>query len=121
LEQLLWAIFDIKCYINLIPSKPTLPKLTIPLVAIDHQMAIIQVQVGNNFVENVLLDGGSRVNTITKKLNVQLGMLKPKHAPYNLCMAYQTIAKPLGLIKYLQILVHGIPYVMTFTIIYSRV
>jgi hypothetical protein len=36
-------------------------------------------------------------------------------------MAYQTIVKPLGLIKDLKILVHGIPYVMTFTIIQSSV
>jgi hypothetical protein len=32
-------------------------------------------------------------------------------------MIDQTIAKPLGLIKDLRILVHGIPYAMTFTII----
>jgi hypothetical protein len=34
-------------------------------------------------------------------------------------MADQTIAKPLGLIKDLRILVHGIPYEMTFTVIQS--
>jgi len=36
-------------------------------------------------------------------------------------MVDQTIAKPLGLIKDLRILVHGIPYVMTFIIIQSSV
>jgi hypothetical protein len=36
-------------------------------------------------------------------------------------MADQTIAKPLGLIKDLKILVHGIPYAMMFTIIQSNV
>ncbi len=36
-------------------------------------------------------------------------------------MANQTIAKPLGLIKDLKILVHGIPYAVTFTIIQSSV
>jgi hypothetical protein len=45
-------------------------------------MAMIQVQVGMNFIEDVLLDGGSRVNIITKKLKVQLGLLKPKFTPY---------------------------------------
>jgi hypothetical protein len=69
----------------------------------------------------VLLDGGSRFNITMEKLKVQLGLSKPKHAPYNLCMANQTIAKPLGLIKDLKILVHGIPYVVTFTIIQSNV
>jgi hypothetical protein len=32
-------------------------------------------------------------------------------------MANQKIAKPLGLIKDLKILVHGIPYAMTFIVI----
>jgi hypothetical protein len=32
-------------------------------------------------------------------------------------MAYQTITKPLGFIKDLIILVHGIPYALTFIII----
>jgi hypothetical protein len=36
-------------------------------------------------------------------------------------MADQTIAKPLGLIKDLRILVHGIPYVVTFIVIQSSV
>jgi hypothetical protein len=36
-------------------------------------------------------------------------------------MTYQTIAKPLGLIKDLKILVRGIPYVVTFTMIQSSV
>jgi hypothetical protein len=36
-------------------------------------------------------------------------------------MANQTIAKPLGLIKDLIIIVHGIAYVVTFTIIHSSV
>jgi hypothetical protein len=62
-------------------------------------MAVIHVHVGKNFIENVLLDGGSIVNIITKKLRVQLGLSKPKLAPYNLPMANQTIVKPLGLIK----------------------
>jgi len=62
-------------------------------------MAVIQVQVGKHFIENVLLDGGYGVNIITEKLRVQLSLSKPKPASYNLCMVDQTIAKPLGLIK----------------------
>jgi hypothetical protein len=58
-------------------------------------MSIIQVQVGKKFIEVVLLDGGFRVNIIMQKLRVQLGLSKPKLAPYNLCMANQTIAKTL--------------------------
>jgi hypothetical protein len=33
-------------------------------------MATIQVQIGKNFIEDVLLDGGSRVNIITENLRV---------------------------------------------------
>jgi hypothetical protein len=80
-------------------------------------MAIIKVEVGKNFIKDVLLDGGFGVNIIMKKLRVQLGFSKPKPTPYNLRMTNQTIAKPLDLIKDLRILIHGIPYVMTFTII----
>ncbi len=91
--------------------------MAIASIAIDHQMAVIQVQVGKNFIEDVLLDGGFGVNIIMEKLRVQLGLSKPKPTSYNLHMDDQTIAKPLGLNKDLKILVHGITYAMTFTII----
>jgi len=54
-------------------------------------------------------------------LKVRLGLSRPKPTTYNLCMANQTIAKPLGLIKDLKILIRGIPYVVTFIIILSSV
>jgi hypothetical protein len=33
-------------------------------------MVIIQIQVGKNFIEDMLLDGGFGVNIITKKLRI---------------------------------------------------
>jgi hypothetical protein len=66
-------------------------------------------------------DGVSGVNIITKMLRVQLGLLKPKLTPHNPRMVDQTFLKPLGLIKDLKILVHGIPYVVTFIIIQNSV
>jgi hypothetical protein len=52
-------IHDIKRYIlNSVPSKPTLPKPTFISITIDHHMVVIQVQVGNFFIEDVLLNGG---------------------------------------------------------------
>ncbi len=48
-------------------------------------------------------------------------MLKLKPTPYNLHRVDQTIAKPLGLIKDMRILVHGIPYAVTFTVVWSSV
>jgi hypothetical protein len=80
-------------------------------------MVVIQIQIGKNFIEVVLLDRRSGVNIIMEKLKVQLGLSKPKPSPYNLCMVDQTIAKPLGLIKDFKILVLGIPYAMTFIVI----
>jgi hypothetical protein len=65
---------------------------------------------------SLLCDGGSKINIITENLKVQLGMSKPNPVPYNLMMD-QIIAKPLGLIKYLKIFVHGIPCIIIFTII----
>ncbi len=56
-----------------------------------------------------------------EKLNVHLGLLEPKPVPYNMCMADQTITKPLGLIKDIKFLVHGISYVVTFIVIQSIV
>ncbi len=90
-------------------------------MAIDHQMAMIQVQIWKNFIKDVLLEGGSGVNIGIKKLKVQLGLSKPQPTPNNLCMANQTIAKPLGLIKNLKIIIHGIPYIVTFTMIQNNV
>ncbi len=78
-------------------------------------MAMIQAQVRKKFIEDVPLDGGFGVNIIIEKLKVQLGMSKSKPSPYNLCMVDQTITKPLGLIKNLKLIFHGIPYVITLT------
>jgi len=109
---------NIKHYIlNSVPSKLALLELIVVSVAIDHQMVMIRVQIGNNFIEDVLLDGGFGINIITEKLRVQLGLSKPKLAPYNLLMANQTITKPLGFIKDLKILIHGIPYAINFIVI----
>jgi hypothetical protein len=47
-------------------------------------MAVIQVHVGNNFINDVLTDGGSRVNIISKNLKIQLSLSNLNPAPYNL-------------------------------------
>jgi hypothetical protein len=85
--QLLRIILGIKCCIlNSIISKLDAQESMVVSIAIDHQMVVIQVQVINNFIEDVLLDGGYGINIITKKLRVQLGLSKPNLAPYNLHM-----------------------------------
>jgi hypothetical protein len=50
-------------------------------------MAIIQVQVGKNIIEDVLLDGGASVNIIIENLKTKLGLPKPRPTPYHLKMA----------------------------------
>jgi hypothetical protein len=47
-------------------------------------MVVIQVHIGKNTIEDVLLDGGFGINIITKQLKLRLGLLKPKPTPYNL-------------------------------------
>jgi hypothetical protein len=44
-------------------------------------MAVIQVQVGKNIIEDVLLDGRASVNIITKNLVTKSNLPKPKLAP----------------------------------------
>lgn len=63
-----WYIFK---PVKLVQSmQPELVHLepTCAIVTIDHQMAIIQVQVGKNFIDDVLIDGGFRINIIIKNL-----------------------------------------------------
>jgi hypothetical protein len=84
-------------------------------------MAVIQVQIRKNTIKDVLLDGSSGVNIIIEQLRLRLGFPKPKHAPYNLKMANQTTTKLVGLIKDLNIYVHGIPYIITFIVFQNSV
>ncbi len=67
------------------------------------------------------MDGGSRVNIITKQLKLRLGLPKPKPTPYNLKMADQTTMKLVGLIKDLKIYVHGNFYITTFIVFQNNV
>jgi hypothetical protein len=80
-------------------------------------MAIIQVQIGKNMIEQVLLDGNYGINIIIEQLRLRLGLPKLKLAPYNLKMAYQTTTKPMGLIRNLKIYVHDISYIITFIVL----
>ncbi len=68
-----------------------------------------------------MLDGGSGVNIIIEQLKLRLGLLKPKPTPYNMRMVDQTTTKPVGLIRDLNIYVHGISYITTFTILQNNV
>jgi hypothetical protein len=116
-----WYIFKLIKPIQLVQLERVQAEPTCATIVIDHQMVVIQVQVGNNFIDDVLIDGGFGVNIIIENLRIQLSLSKPNPKPYNLRMVDQTIAKPLGFIKDLKIFVHGIPYTFTFSVINNNV
>jgi hypothetical protein len=78
-------------------------------------MAIIQVHMGENIVEDVLLDEGLGVNIIIEDLIKKIGLLVPKPTPFTLRMGDKTLTKLVRLIRDLKIHIHDIPYVITFT------
>jgi hypothetical protein len=61
---------------------------------------------------DVSLDGGFKVNIITKDLKKRLRLPQPKHAQYILHLVYRTMTKLVGLIKNLKIFIHSIHYVL---------
>jgi hypothetical protein len=84
-------------------------------------MVVIQVQVGKNIIEDVLINGRASVNIITKNLVTKLGLPKPRPSPYHLKMVDQNITRPLGIIRNLKIHIHGIPYRTTFIVLKNSV
>ncbi len=96
-------------------------KVAIVAVIINNHMVIIQVQIGKNTIDDVLLDGGFGVNIITEQLRLRLRLPKLKLPPYNLRMVDQTTTKLVGLIKDLRIYVHDIFYITTFPIFQNNV
>ena len=100
------------------PSRtPTTKELIIATEAIDKHMPVISICIGKNIVDYALLDDGSEVNVITEEERRRLGLPKPSPSPFNLKMANRTIAKPTGLLRDVKIHIHGIPYIVTLTVI----
>ncbi len=61
-----WSSNKCKIFLSSQPTLPQHPPFNVSLVAINLHVAIIQVHMGKNIVEDVLLDGGLGVNIITK-------------------------------------------------------
>jgi hypothetical protein len=71
-------------------------------------------------VDNVLLDGGSKVNVITNELRQKLGLPPPQPTPFNLQMAIFSFNKPLGIIPNIRIRIHGILYIATLMVMNNK-
>ncbi len=96
-------------------------ELDITIIKINNQMTVIQVQLGKNIVEHVLINGKANVNTIIENLKTKLGLPKPRLAPYHLRMANQSMTGLVGIVRNLKIHIHGIPYIATFIVLKSSV
>ncbi len=53
-------------------------ELDITTIEVDNQMVVIQVQVGKNIVEDVLIDGGTSVNIIIENLKNKVRFTQTK-------------------------------------------
>jgi hypothetical protein len=53
-----------------------IPKITTTII--NNHMVVIQIHIGKTIVNDVLLDGGFRVNIIIEQLKLRLGLPKPK-------------------------------------------
>jgi len=96
-------------------------KLNITTIEVDNHMVVIQIQVGKNIVEDVLIDEGIIMNIIIKNLKTKLGLPKQKPTSYHFRMADQSMIRPLRIIKNLRIHIHGIPYIATFNVLKNNV
>jgi hypothetical protein len=65
-----WYIFTLAKFVQPVEPKRVHLKPTCATMAIDHHMAVIQIQVGKDFMDDVLIDGGSKVNIIIKNLKI---------------------------------------------------
>jgi hypothetical protein len=96
-------------------------ELNTTTIKVDNQMAVIQVQVRKNIIDDVLINGGANVNILIENLITKLSLPKPIPTPYHLRMPNWNMIKPLGIIRNLKIHIHGIPYIATFTILKNNV
>lgn len=79
-------------------------------------MVIIEVHIGKNVVDDVLLDGGARVNAIIDGLKCKLKLPPHQLASFNLKMVDFSYIKLIRIIPNVEIWIHDIPYIVTFTI-----
>ncbi len=68
-----------------------------------------------------MINGGASRNILTENFITKLGLSKASPTPYHLRMVDQSMTRPLGIIKNLNIHIHGIPYITTFIALKNNV
>jgi hypothetical protein len=66
---------------------------------------------------DVLLDGGSKVNIISKHLQKKLGLKKPQSTPFMVRMVDQKKVQPIGLIQNFKINLTGCTFKILTTML----
>ena len=64
-----------------VQEQPVVQNATTAAIAVDRQMPVIQLQIGRNLVDNVLLDGGSGVNIMSEDIKRRLVYQNPIQHP----------------------------------------
>jgi hypothetical protein len=100
-----------KCRLDLIPSLA---------IDVDRKLPLLTVQMGNGTLDNVFLDNGSGVNLITEEKQRRLGLKDRQPTPFRLRMVDQTVKDPVEMMPNVRIHIHGIPYLITLTVIKNK-
>ena len=69
----------------------------------DEQVPVVTVEIANQLVPNVLLDGGSGVNVLSESMCARLGILRFEEVPFAVKMADQRRVQPLGIVRHFEI------------------
>ncbi len=99
LRQLLKMALELKRYLwkKMKLDQPfVILEVAIVIITTNNHIVIIQIQIGKNTIEDVLLECGLGYYHCTKQFKLKLGSPKPKPAPYNLRMVEQTTTKPMN-------------------------
>ena len=69
----------------------------------NKQVSVVRVEIANQLVPNVLLDGGSGVNVLSESMCARLGIVWFEAAPFAVKMASRRRVQLLGIIRHFEI------------------
>ena len=91
-------------------NQPMTGSNAVQIADVDFRVPAITVKFQNQFMDGVLLDGGSRVNILPESVYLKFQKLKLHPAPFQVKMADQRRLQPLGILKDQEITVAGFRY-----------